>query len=69
MRRLQPRLEFGMQTVGPSVMNTVRGIGSAAQVKSTTTTITTITTTTTIHIYSLKKLPDSNVLSYLLVYS
>jgi hypothetical protein len=33
MRRLQPRLEFGMQTVGPSVMNTVRGIGSAAQVK------------------------------------
>lgn len=30
MRRLQPRIEFGMQTVLPSVVNAVAGYGSTA---------------------------------------
>jgi hypothetical protein len=68
MRRLQPRLEFGMQTVGPSVMNTVRGIGSAAQVKINNNNNNN-NNNTHIHIYSFKKSPQSNVISKILVYS
>ena len=38
MRRLQPRIEFGMTKVVPTMVNTVKGIGSSAAEAAQVTT-------------------------------